>query len=139
MKFVFGIMFAAFICVTAPAQAQDETNVASAEAAALSWLALTDAADYSRSWDQAADWFQTSISKPNWMNALLNARAPLGALISRKVISARYSEAVPGAPIGEYVVIRFESKFENKASAIETVTPRLEKDGSWKVSGYFIK
>ena len=138
VKFVLGIVFAAFVCVTAPVQAQDEAKVAK-EAAALSWLALTDAGDYSRSWDQAAGIFQTSISKQNWMNALQNARTPLGTLISRMVKSARYEQSLPGAPDGEYVVIRFEAQFENKKSAIETVTPRLEKDGSWKVSGYYIK
>jgi hypothetical protein len=37
------------------------------------------------------------------------------------------------------VVIQFNTRFENKAAAIETVTPMHEKDGSWRVSGYFIK
>jgi phosphoglycolate phosphatase len=29
--------------------------------------------------------------------------------------------------------------FENKKSAIETITPTLDNDGEWRVSGYFIK
>ena len=33
----------------------------------------------------------------------------------------------------------FDAQFENKAAAVETVTPMREKDGSWRVSGYFIK
>ena len=49
------------------------------------------------------------------------------------------SEALPGAPDGEYVVIQYESSFEHKQSAIETVTPMLDTDGKWRVSGYFIK
>jgi hypothetical protein len=44
-----------------------------------------------------------------------------------------------GPPDGEYVVIQFETSFENKKSAIETVTPMLDQDGKWRVSGYFIK
>jgi hypothetical protein len=43
------------------------------------------------------------------------------------------------APDGEYVVIQFEASFENKKSAIETVTPMLDKDGNWRVSGYYVK
>jgi hypothetical protein len=73
------------------------------------------------------------------MNSVHSVRGPLGTLISRKVESARCASSLPGAPDGEYVVIQNESQFANKASAIETVTPRLEKDGSWKVSGYYIK
>ena len=34
---------------------------------------------------------------------------------------------------------RFESSFEHKASAVETVTPMKDADGTWRVSGYYIK
>jgi len=139
MKFVLGIIVAGFMFTAAPAPAQDADKVTKAEAAALAWLALTDAGDYPRSWDQAAGYFQASISKPNWIHAVGNVRQPLGRLISRKVRSAKYTRSLPGAPDGEYVIIQYDTQFETKDGAIETVTPLLEKDGSWKVSGYFIK
>jgi len=60
-------------------------------------------------------------------------------MVSRKVKSTTYKTALPGAPDGEYVVIEFESVFENKKAAVETVTPMMDKDGKWQVSGYFIK
>jgi hypothetical protein len=63
----------------------------------------------------------------------------MGGLISRKVRSATFTRSLPGVPDGEYVVIKYDTQFEHKDSAVETVTPLLEKDGSWKVSGYFIK
>jgi ribosomal protein S17E len=44
-----------------------------------------------------------------------------------------------GAPDGEYIVIQFETSFENKKAAIETVTPMMDKDWRWRVSGYYIK
>jgi hypothetical protein len=37
------------------------------------------------------------------------------------------------------VVVQFTSSFTNKNGAVETVTPMLDQDGKWKVSGYFIK
>ena len=43
------------------------------------------------------------------------------------------------SPDGQYVVIQFTSSFENKKSAIETITPMLDPDGQWRVSGYYIK
>ena len=67
------------------------------------------------------------------------ARKPLGKLILRKVQTKIYKTALPGAPDGEYVVIQFETSFENKKTAIETVTPMMDKDGKWRVSGYYIK
>ena len=43
------------------------------------------------------------------------------------------------SPDGHYVVIQYATTFEHKKSAVETITPMQEADGSWKVSGYFIK
>ncbi|KPJ71393.1 hypothetical protein AMJ52_08655, partial [candidate division TA06 bacterium DG_78] len=63
----------------------------------------------------------------------------LGKLVSRTVKSAKYTTSLPGAPDGEYVVIQYEASFENKQSAIETVTPMKDTDGAWRVSGYYIK
>ena len=51
----------------------------------------------------------------------------------------RGATSLPGAPDGEYVVIQFEASFGNKRASVETVTPMLDKDGQWRVSGYYIK
>jgi hypothetical protein len=37
------------------------------------------------------------------------------------------------------VVIQFKTESENKKSAIETVTPMLGKNKTWRVSGYYIR
>jgi hypothetical protein len=63
----------------------------------------------------------------------------LGALKSRVIQSSTFTHTLPGAPDGDYVVIKYATQFENQASAVETVTPLREKDGSWHVSGYFVK
>jgi hypothetical protein len=68
-----------------------------------------------------------------------NFRQPLGKVKSRQLMSRKYTKTLPGAPDGEYVVIQYKSSFENKKVAIETVTPMLDKDGNWRVSGYYIK
>jgi len=53
--------------------------------------------------------------------------------------SATHSRALPGAPPGEYVVIRYETHFMNRPFSSETVTPSRDQDGTWKISGYFIQ
>lgn len=139
MKRIVGIITAAFIFVATPAHAQDAEQIAKAQAAARSWLALTDSQAYAQSWEQSAGLFQAAVSKPSWVNAIQSVRSPLGGLKSRTIKSASFTRSLPGAPEGEYVVIQYETQFEHKTNAIETVTPLREKDGSWKVSGYFIK
>ena len=110
-----------------------------AVAAAESWLALVDDGKYAESWDAAADYLKNAVTKDAFVKSMTAARKPLGTLKSREVKSKDYRTSLPGAPDGEYVVIQFKTSFENKKSAIETVTPMLDKDGKWRVSGYYIR
>jgi hypothetical protein len=110
-----------------------------AQKSAEQWLALVDAGKYAESWKTAAGYFQTAISQDQWEHAIVAVRKPLGDLVSRKFKSAQYTKSLPGAPDGEYVVLQFSTSFANKKEAVETVTPMLDKDGKWKVSGYYIK
>jgi hypothetical protein len=104
------------------------------------WLSLTDVGNYATSWDEAAPVFKKAVSKKQWAQMLNATRAPLGKLISRTVKSAVYKTSLPGIPDGQYFVIEYESSFENKKTAVETVTPSLGEDGhQWRVSGYYIR
>ncbi len=120
---------------TSPA-ATPETD---AEHAAEAWLAEVDAGQYAQSWTEAATQFKSAVDQPSWLKAVDAVRAPLGSLKSRALRSAHYATSLPGAPDGQYVVLQFESAFDKKSSAIETVTPTKDSDGRWRVSGYFIK
>ena len=103
------------------------------------WLTLVDGGNYASSWNNAAPLFKNSVLKNQWAQMLQATRAPLGKILFRNVKSAVYKTSLPGAPDGQYVVIQYESSFEHKKSAIETVTPALGDDGQWRVSGYFIR
>ena len=121
------------------AAATPTANEKAASTAAENWLAQVDASRYAESWKAAAELFRAAVTPAQWEQAAKAVRQPLGKRLTRKIKSATYQTALPGAPDGEYVVIQFETSFENKQAAIETVTPMREKDGAWRVSGYFIK
>jgi Protein of unknown function (DUF4019) len=122
-----GLLFAA-------AKPEDE-----AQKSAEQWLALIDAGKFAESWKTTAGYLQGAVSQEQFERSLDATRKPLGDLISRKLKSAKYTKSVPGAPDGEYVILQFNTSFANKKEAVETVTPMLDKDGKWKVSGYYIK
>ena len=63
----------------------------------------------------------------------------MGKVRSRSLSEAVHETTLPGAPDGKYVVIRYSTCFEHKENAIETVTPMLDQDGIWRVSGYFVQ
>jgi hypothetical protein len=110
-----------------------------AEQVALHWLRLIDSRDYAGSWDEAASYFRGIMGPPEWEAAVSPVREPLGDCTARQVLSREFKTAMPGAPDGEYVIIKFETSFRNKSRAIETVTPMKDKDDQWRVSGYYIK
>ena len=107
--------------------------------AANAWLKIVDSGDYTESWQESAQFFRNVVTKEKWQQSCQGFRTPLGKLVSRQVSSTRYTTTAPGAPDGQYVIIRYETSFENKKSAVETVTPMMDKDGQWRVSGYYIK
>ena len=117
---------------------EDDTEQ-EAVAAAEAWLAIVDRGDYAQSHAQAAEYFKSNVPAATWQQQIAGVRGPLGALQSRTVTSTQVETSLPGAPDGEYVVILFQTSYENKASAIETVTPMRDPDGVFRVSGYFIR
>ena len=113
--------------------------VQAAVPAAEQWLELLDDGEFDEAWDQAASYLKGVASKESFLPTLRVVRDSVGAVRSREVESATFHTSMPGAPDGEYVIIRFKTAYRNKADTIETVTPMKEKDGKWKVSGYFFK
>lgn len=126
------LVFASLVGVTA----DDKTEAA--ERAAVVWLSLVDAGQYEVSWNEAATLFREAVGASDWVKAVGAAREPLGNLVDRNLLTATYSTTMPGAPDGEYVVLQFRTIFENKAQAVETVTPMLD-EGRWRVSGYYVR
>jgi hypothetical protein len=126
--------------VTAFAQAQ-EPVIREATMAAERWLAVVDRGEAGTSWDQLASAAQSVITKAAWKDALHKVREPLGSA-SRQMETAMFTRSFPNAPPGEYIVIQYNTgfaKLPNGAMAVETVVPMRDKDGVWRVSGYYIK
>lgn len=124
------------ICLLGATVRASETKEFAALQAARAWLAVVDAGDYDDSWNASASYFRTAVSQEQWRQSLNGVRRPLGKVRARELKGKAYATALLGAPDGEYVVIQFTTSFENKTSAVETVTPMLEADGRWRVTGY---
>ncbi|MCL5006050.1 MAG: DUF4019 domain-containing protein [Acidobacteria bacterium] len=107
--------------------------------AAEKWLSLVDQGKYAESWKDAGTYLRNAVTEEKLVRSLEAFRKPLGKLVSRRLKTAEYKTSLPGAPNGQYVVMQFETSFTNKTSAIETVTDVLDKNGTWRVIGYYIK
>jgi hypothetical protein len=86
---------------------------------AESWLKLVDAGNYPRSGDQAAKVFKGAVKQADWVQMAGSVRAPLGKVVSRKLKSREYTDKLSGAPDGKYVVVQYDTVFENRSSAVD--------------------
>ncbi len=132
-------IFSLALIITAGLHAAAATREQVAQEAAQQWLSLVDAGNYAESWQNASSAFKHAISQQQWQDALTIVRRPLGKLEKRELKSAEYKTSLSGAPDGEYVVLIFNTVFENKKAAVETVTMTPEKNGEWRSIGYFIR
>jgi hypothetical protein len=114
-------------------------RVEAATDAAAKWLAAMDAGQTAEAWDAAAPMMQTAVTRETWSSVGSQVRAPLGAVKTRTLGSAGYTRTLPNAPAGEYVVIQYNTDFARRTGVVETVVPMRQPDGSWKVSGYFVR
>lgn len=132
------IIFACMLIVPIAA-AQRANAVHKGQEAAVAWLDLLDSGQYGASWDQAAAQLQRGVSRPVWETRLRTWRAPLGSVLARRLKWASYTETLPDLAVGQSVVLEYETRFENKVSAVETVTPVKDARGVWKVGAYSIR
>ncbi len=141
VRTIVSILVLVAICGGAVGTAQADHSIAEANAtkAADAWLKLVDDGKYKETWEQAPTVFRNHVSPDKWEAKLRATREPLGAAVSRKFKSAQFKTNLPGAPPGEYVVIEYDTSFENKKDAVETVTPMRDTEGAWRVSGYFVR
>ena len=128
------------VVASLPVRAQEATTaVAEARKAAEAWLKLLDRGQHAKSWDEAATLFRDATPRDTWAETVKKVRGPFGKLTARKLRGAQYTTSLPNAPPGQYVVIQYDASFEHRQSVVETITPMLDADGTWRVSGYYVR
>jgi len=101
---------------------------------ARQWLERGDAGDWPGSYAATAASFRKLNTLAVWEDVSKKVRVPLGALVSRTLIA---DEDIPTPPAGSRLV-KFRSRFANRAEAVETLT-LVKEDGGWRVAGIYIE
>lgn len=104
----------------------------------IAWLDIVDNGDYVQSWQQADAFFQKNITQELWVSKLEEVRTPLGDVKTREQTNRKTFDSLPQLPKGEYVLLQFNTDFENRPQSTESVTLK-KSDGQWQVIGYFIQ
>ncbi|HEX8400453.1 MAG TPA: DUF4019 domain-containing protein [Allosphingosinicella sp.] len=119
----------------ASAQASAAAPITETEAvrAAQAWLELHDQGNWRETWNGTSAEFRKLNSAERWAQVAQSVRPPLGATLSRVAIA---QDDVPAPPAGVRVV-KFRTRFANKADAVETVSLARE-EGKWRVVGIYM-
>ncbi len=110
-----------------------------AASGALLWLGHLDADRFADSYAESSEMVKAATTNEQWRRMMVTYRQPLGAVISRRLKQIDEVTSLPGVPDGEHRVMTFETEFDNKKHAMETVTFTKEKDQQWRASGYFVR
>ena len=131
---------AAIVCLVAGTALAQDPRAALPQKVAHEWLAQTDKLDGAGSYAAAGAKFREAITVERWSDALQKARGPLGATEQRTIFQTAFDNKLPdGGPEGEFALVTYRTAFAKKADSVETVTLEREKDGVWRVIGYFIR
>lgn len=139
MKNLIVILLLMVSGIAVNAQEKINDSEAVAIAAVDKWFKVVDKGNYDQSWKDGSELFRGAITKEQWSQALSGLRKPLGNLKKREITSKKYSTKLPGVPDGQYYTFEYKTSYLNKEESIETVTAMLDKDGKWRVAGYFLK
>lgn len=120
--------------IAAPLPASASVAIAPSDAvgAALNFLELVDAARWDDSYRATGTEFQRLNTLATWQRVSETVRAPLGAVISRRLVS---DDVVPSSQ--GYRLVKFRTDFAKKPGTLETVTLARE-GGDWKITGITI-
>jgi len=110
-----------------------------AVAAVTPWLDLIDTERYDDSWRRTGDYFRGTITSDRWNELMRAYRRPLGKVMSRSFNSARRETSLPGVLDANYIVIKFDTVFERKKKAVETVVMIVDQNGQLSVAGYYVE
>lgn len=116
-----------------PITSQEAPNAEVVDSA-RQWLTLVDQGRWDESYRATGTSFRKLNTAQVWADVSEKVRVPLGAVISRTFVS---QENLPAPPAG-YEVVKFRTRFANKAEAVETVSLDRE-DGVWRVVGVTIE
>jgi len=99
------------------------------------WLSLIDGYKYRETWEGLSDVFKKTITKEQWLADLESFRKPLGKPEKRRFLYVTESSDID---VGPYLIIQYQTSFENKGSKGEAVSVTRDNTGKWKVLGYTV-
>jgi hypothetical protein len=127
-----GILACLFI---SQVHSQDEGIHVDAVRSVEEWLSLVDEQKYQETWEGLSDVFKRTITKEQWIADLESFRHPLGKPEKRKLL---YVTESSDDDVGAYLIIQYQTSFENGGTKGEAVSVTRDDTGQRKILGYTV-
>jgi hypothetical protein len=114
--------------------------------AAERWLVPIDGQRYGDAWSMSAESLKAKVPRDTFRDGIARIRKDYGKLVKRTGERMAFRGDMPAPDQGSAqpkpgteVAIMFDATFASDKQAQEEITMVLEKDGVWRVAGYYIK
>ncbi len=104
--------------------------------AAKDYVNELDKGGFGQSWTKGDQLFQHTITQQEWEKALKDNRNKLGKVNSRTLKRQIPAWDPKGLPKGVYMVVEYNTSFENAPNSGELLTLRRGTDDKWRVLTY---
>lgn len=139
-KLLLGAAMVAGCIGLASAQEADPTNMVRG---GLQVVQMVDQGKVGELWDGATPAAKKRVTRSDFIQQVGQSRSPLGVAqqrtwvaINRQVVANEDADLA-----GQYVNVEYETRFANAANRVvrEMTSFRLDRDGSWRLSGYVLR
>lgn len=145
-RYIMAVFCVVLLLATIPAAyaapVSENINPGQIYAGAISALQQIDRGDLGAIWDNSSEVTRRSTTKSNFINSVRQLRRPLGAPKYRQWQTVTWQKVkiknVKNA-YNIFVSVRFVTNFTRRAMVNEMVSFRLDRDGSWRFTGYVIQ
>jgi Protein of unknown function (DUF4019) len=107
--------------------------------AAKDYVDDLDKGQYAESWTKSDEIFKNTLTQSEWVTLLNAVRKDLGKVHSRTIRLHSPVWNPLKMPPGLYMVIDYDTSFENAPRSSELLILRRGADGQWRVLSYFVK
>lgn len=109
----------------------------------LEVIQMIDTGNTGELWDGAAPAAKKRVTRADFIRQVTQARTPLGIPQLRTWVAVNRQAINNEDPdlAGQYVSIEYETRFANRTSgnARELISFHLDRDGTWRFSGYVVR
>lgn len=106
---------------------------------AENFLTQLDQNEFSSAWQQTSPLFRILTDEAAWKHKQQVLRQAYGPLESRRFLRLSYRTTYAHSPDGIYVIIQYQSHFENKAETRETVVLCCHADSECVIREYVLR